>query len=220
MPSSFHQWSSPAQREQILPKQPPPIFNRTAPRSGNSARNPFLSPSIEQPRTVGNPLEVASSLFQSSSPTHREIPQKCQIPSINRAAPRGGRYHPPSEMPPFFQQSSSPAQREIPKKQPPPTQLNRAAPRSGIPTPRNAQEMPPPSFHQSSSPASASPPSIISRRSMHITSTDPRGAARRAQMLYPLAPLHGTCTRQRTRVLYSTGILHRSFDVVTTTNRP
>ena len=38
---------------------------------------------------------------------------------------------------------------------------------------------------------------------MHI---DPRGAARRAQMLFPLAPLHGTCTItwQRTRVLYST----------------
>ena len=52
---------------------------------------------------------------------------------------------------------------------------------------------------------------------------DPRGAARRAQMLCSLAPLHGTCTItwQRTRVLYSTStstvrviVAHRTSTVV------
>ena len=55
------------------------------------------------------------------------------------------------------------------------------------------------------------------------SSTNPRGAARRAQMLFPLAPLQGTCTItwQRTRVLYSTRtssvrviVAHRTSTVV------
>ena len=59
-------------------------------------------------------------------------------------------------------------------------------------------------------------------KSRHETrDTNPRGAARRAQMLFPVAPLHGTCTItwQRTRVLHSTStvrviVAHRTSTVV------
>ena len=64
--SSLNQSISPAQR-QLHQKQPPPSFNRSAPRSGSSARKIFLPPPIEQPRAAGAPPERASSIPLLSS---------------------------------------------------------------------------------------------------------------------------------------------------------